>query len=115
VAEGPALEAWWARVPAGVDILATHSPPRDRFDRDPSGTPVGSTSLIGEVQSRVKPLLHCFGHVHAGRTADMLESQRSPATSPAATLFVNGAICNDDLVAVWDPVLVDIRPPLPST
>ncbi|GBG28936.1 Metallophosphoesterase MPPED2 [Hondaea fermentalgiana] len=100
---GSALANTFAAIPArGLDILATHSPPRGYFDTDPDGNPIGSKDLLLAAE-RVSPALHCFGHVHAGRTADMMASQKHNAEP---ITYVNGAICNDDLEAVWDPVRI---------
>lgn len=60
----PHHDAWTGTVPPETDILITHTPPA--FHRDLS--PVYSTGcpfLLSEVW-RVRPILHVFGHVHAG-------------------------------------------------
>jgi predicted phosphohydrolase len=54
-------DAWTETVPADVDILITHTPPRFHHDL-PSG--LGCIYLLKEVW-RVKPKLHIFGHIHA--------------------------------------------------
>jgi len=99
--EGSQLRKKFSQIPQDTMILVTHSPPNRHFDRDPSGKPIGSKMLLNAVR-RVNPDLHCFGHVHAGRSKDMMDSQSSSET----TVFVNGAVCNDDLVLTWDPVVV---------
>lgn len=58
------LDAWRDTIPPETDILITHSPPKHHLDL-PIG--MGCPFLTTEV-SRVKPLLHVFGHVHAGRS-----------------------------------------------
>lgn len=53
---------WRDTIPAGTDILVTHTPPkfiRDEWNESPEGSP----SLLQEVE-RVRPKLHVFGHVH---------------------------------------------------
>mmetsp|Transcript_26224 Transcript_26224/g.42464 ORF Transcript_26224/g.42464 Transcript_26224/m.42464 type:complete len:149 (-) Transcript_26224:1078-1524(-) len=100
--EGPELQKKWDSIPNDIDILATHSPPYGHYDRDPKGIRIGSKSLADAVL-RVKPLVHAFGHVHAGRTKEMMKEQ-----SGESIRYINGAICNDDLVAVWSPVIVTL-------
>ncbi|MCJ1324873.1 hypothetical protein MMC10_001535 [Thelotrema lepadinum] len=56
-------DAWSGTVPANVDVLITHTPPRWHLDL-PIG--MGCDYLLKEVW-RVRPQLHVFGHVHAGR------------------------------------------------
>jgi Icc-related predicted phosphoesterase len=56
-------DAWTDTVPAGIDILITHTPPKYHLDlQHPS---MGCEHLLREVK-RVKPKLHVFGHVHSG-------------------------------------------------
>ncbi|KAA8898914.1 Metallo-dependent phosphatase-like protein [Sphaerosporella brunnea] len=60
----------WSAVPEGVDVLLTHSPPKFHLDRSGSVLPPemhsGSETLRRRV-AEVRPLVHVFGHVHAGR------------------------------------------------
>ena len=56
-------DAWSGTVPDTIDVLVTHTPPK--WHRDlPAG--LGCEYLLGELW-RVRPRLHVFGHVHAGR------------------------------------------------
>jgi len=72
----------YARIPADTDILLTHGPPFGILDHGPgSGHPAGCAQLLDAVR-RVKPMLHVFGHVHAGYGT----------FSTADTLFVNAAL-----------------------
>lgn len=48
----------WPLIPAGCDIVMTHSPPAGIF---PSG--IGSKTLLTEIHSK-KPKLHICGHIH---------------------------------------------------
>lgn len=62
------LRSHWARIPAGIDILVTHTPPMGTLDRpDPDfnlpGARVGCELLTEELK-RIKPKVHVFGHVH---------------------------------------------------
>jgi predicted phosphohydrolase len=55
-------DAWTGTVPENLDILITHTPPRWHLDNGG----VGCDFLRNEVR-RVRPKVHIFGHVHAGR------------------------------------------------
>jgi predicted phosphodiesterase len=54
-----------------VDILISHGPPRYRLDRTEEGENVGCKNLWRAVR-RIKPRVHCFGHVHAGYGAEVV-------------------------------------------
>ncbi|EPE35126.1 Metallo-dependent phosphatase [Glarea lozoyensis ATCC 20868] len=54
-------DPWEGAVPEDVDILLTHGPPRCHLDLDD----LGCGYLLEEVRRR-EPILHVFGHIHAG-------------------------------------------------
>ncbi|EAU88697.1 metallophosphoesterase domain-containing protein 1 [Coprinopsis cinerea okayama7 len=62
--ENPRSEATniWSRVPPLTDILVTHGPPFGHLDLGK----MGCYSLLATLW-RVRPKLHVFGHIHAGR------------------------------------------------
>jgi hypothetical protein len=62
------LEELYAKVPADVDVLLLHGPPRGYGDRVVSGDAVGSTAELALIE-RVQPRLAVFGHIHEGRGA----------------------------------------------
>jgi predicted phosphohydrolase len=64
---------WSGKVPADVDILITHTPPKYHLDL-PAWSALGDEFLLAEVR-RTTPLLHVFGHVHAGKS-DLLSKLR---------------------------------------
>lgn len=57
-------DAWSGTVPSDVDVLVTHAPPKYHLDLPAA---LGCEHLLAEVW-RVRPRLHVFGHVHAGKT-----------------------------------------------
>ncbi|EMC93025.1 hypothetical protein BAUCODRAFT_37948, partial [Baudoinia panamericana UAMH 10762] len=57
-------DAWIDSVPLDVDVLITHTPPKYHLDL-PSA--LGCEYLLHEVW-RVRPTLHVFGHIHAGKS-----------------------------------------------
>ncbi len=57
-------------IPSDVDIVMTHGPPHlvlDQVDRQNLGCP----HLLRAV-GRVRPLMHCFGHIHEGYGANLV-------------------------------------------
>jgi hypothetical protein len=48
---------------ATVDIMITHGPPWKHLDRTTSGEMAGCPNLLRALD-RVRPRLHCFGHIH---------------------------------------------------
>jgi len=70
-------------VPDNIDILMTHGPPKYVLDSTCDGRSAGCEHLRRAVE-RVKPKLHCFGHIHKGYGAQRLEYEaRSSRTSKA--------------------------------
>ena len=54
----------WSQVPANVDILMVHGPPKGILGRTSSGYSVGDRVLRKEILNRIKPKVVVFGHVH---------------------------------------------------
>jgi len=72
----------WKRIPGGVDILITHTPPYGFLDVPTSGDiHLGCPRLRAELR-RIQPKLHVFGHVHASHGMHQEDM----------TQFVNAAI-----------------------
>ncbi|RYP63855.1 hypothetical protein DL771_009083 [Monosporascus sp. 5C6A] len=65
----PREEDIWAdgRVPAGIDVLITHGPPRAHLDL----LNLGCVHLLRELW-RVRPRLHVFGHIHEGAGTELV-------------------------------------------
>jgi predicted MPP superfamily phosphohydrolase len=59
-------------IPENVDIVMTHGPPKYILDSTSDGRSAGCDHLRRAIE-RVKPKLHCFGHVHRGYGAQRLE------------------------------------------
>jgi len=122
--KGHIKDLWESSIPESVDIVATHSPPKVKSEtiaifcciftnsydfinsvvQGHLDAGIGSEDLLDLLES-VQPKLNCFGHIHKGRQGKMSGAQR---IQDGRTLYVNGAIVNDDLEPIWDPVLVEI-------
>ena len=87
----------WARIPAGVDVLCTHSPPFGYGDRIGEAS-IGSPSLLAAIDARA-PRLSVFGHLHSGY---------GRWTRGASTL-VNASYCNMEYLPAHAPVVVDLE------
>lgn len=89
----------WKAIPDNTDVLITHGPPNSIFDfsvYDKIHT--GSPSLYFEVVDRIKPKLHCFGHIHSGYGIKVIEN----------TTFINASNLDERYMCVNDPVLFEI-------
>jgi hypothetical protein len=60
---GRPLAEVWSRIPHGLDVLITHSPPEGFGDRSPFGDRAGCADLRARIAA-VRPRLHLFGHIH---------------------------------------------------
>ena len=72
------------KIPSDTDVLISHGPPYSILDRCDNGShgygSVGDLELLGAVE-RVRPLVHCYGHIHDGYGQ----------TKIGSTTFVNAA------------------------
>ena len=61
------MDKFWSNVDHDVDIMVTHGPPKGHLDLSENTNHklelCGDKALARHVE-RVKPILHCFGHVH---------------------------------------------------
>jgi len=88
------LDAIWQTIPATIDLLITHGPPKGILDvthdfdtREP--VHVGSKSLRRHVEERIKPRFHAFGHIHDERGI-----KNCGMVSSNATQFINCSTCD---------------------
>lgn len=59
------LKETWAAIPEDTDVLITHGPAATILDSVRIGSPpLGCWVLRDEIQDRVKPEIHIFGHIH---------------------------------------------------
>eukprot|EP00977_Amphora_coffeiformis_P009058 scaffold2050_cov167-Amphora_coffeaeformis.AAC.12 len=93
------MKTLWQAIPTDTDILITHGPPYQRGDEINPGTNVGCPYLLSEVQDRVQPRLHVFGHIHEGRGFVGFDGQ---------TVFVNASNVDLRYCAVEPCVVMDV-------
>lgn len=79
------LDDKYAQIPKGIDVLVTHSPPKDILDFVPGDGGVGSYVIAKHVM-RIKPKIHAFGHIHFSRGIKEENGVK----------FINAAFLNDD-------------------
>lgn len=70
-------ESVWGKIPSGVDVVVTHTPPQNHCDGaaedERSGCPVLLTRL-----GAVRPMLNICGHIHAGRGVERVRWRTTP-------------------------------------
>jgi 3',5'-cyclic AMP phosphodiesterase CpdA len=94
---GEPLRKVWERIPAELDVLVTHGPPRGILDRCFSGDDAGCDDLRIAVE-RIRPRLHVFGHIHEAHGELVHEGVR----------FVNASNCTLSYVPSQAPIVVDL-------
>lgn len=103
------LDSIWQSIPDKTDILITHGPPKGILDvtRDmDSGEPVhvGSKSLRRQVENRIRPRLHAFGHLH-----DEAGINNYGTVTRGGTQFINCACCNLASRLVHDGFVIEVE------
>ena len=93
----------WRRIPSDTDILITHGPPLGFKDWCDSGDHAGCADLLREVQTRIKPLVHLFGHIH----------EDPGVATDGVTVYANAASCSKRYLIAHPPIILDI--PLPPS
>jgi len=58
------LRARWTKIPNGLDVLITHTPPKGILDKEDEEF-IGCSELAHAIK-RVRPRVHAFGHAHQG-------------------------------------------------
>ena len=86
-------EKLYATIPEDTDILITHGAPKGILSGE------GGCAALRRAVIRVKPRLHCFGHVHSAYGVLPTKS----------TLFVNAAIMDEDGAPSRKPILLNFN------
>jgi Icc-related predicted phosphoesterase len=85
----------WEKIPTNTDILITHGPPKFFGDETCDNINAGSLTLLNEIQNRIKPSYHLFGHIHEGYGT----------YNDGVTTYINCSILNVDYMPVNSPVV----------
>lgn len=88
----------WEKIPSSTDILITHGPPLGRGDEVQTDGHVGCVDLLHQIQKRVYPRIHIFGHIHEGYGI----------SSDGTTLFVNASSVTKFYQPVNPCIVIDI-------
>ncbi len=96
-ATGQQLAKKWSMIPAEVDVLITHTPPRSILDISSHGFELGCDDLLDAVH-RIRPKVHCFGHVHHSRGQ----------IQDRGTLFLNASSIRRGVSGVLEPIVVEL-------
>lgn len=92
------LKDHWDLIPDNTDVLITHGPPYGILDETSRGDSAGSVTLL-EAVKRVRPRLHCFGHIH----------EAYGTTTKDGTTFVNAATCTLQYIPSNEPVVMELK------
>ena len=95
---GTAMRKKWAAVPAGIDVLITHTAPYGILDRNRHGFSLGCPDLLEHLPA-IHPRLHVFGHNHASAGAARI----------GPTLHVNASMVDSRYVIAHKPVEIDLE------
>jgi hypothetical protein len=103
--------------------LLTHGPPVGHGDNGHDVAHAGCVDLLHCVQQRVRPLVHLFGHLHAGYgvTRDtgsvpppgpggVATATTAAATTTTTTAFINASSCDESYLPNNAPVVFDVTP-----
>jgi len=95
---GAPIQEVWRNIPSSTDVLITHGPPLGRGDLTLTNMRVGCFDLLVEIQDRIIPRVHVFGHVHEG----------AGVTFDGHTLYVNASNLDITYQAKNYPIVIDI-------
>jgi Icc-related predicted phosphoesterase len=89
----------WRRIPTGIDVLITHSPPFGILDHPGIAEGHLGCPHLREELKRIRPRVHAFGHIHEGHGME-----KTPTTC-----FINASIvAGDDLEVRYSPTSIDL-------
>ena len=95
------LKEHWDLIPNNIDILITHGAPYKVLDLangyNSTGDHTGDRNLYDTVM-RIKPKLHCYGHIHEAYGQEEIDGIK----------FVNASVVNEKYELVNDPIIIDI-------
>ncbi|KAI9719667.1 MAG: hypothetical protein M1812_003438 [Candelaria pacifica] len=69
-------------IPEGVDVAITHGPPKGIMDYTENKQRAGCPDLFAAIAG-ARPRLHCFGHIHEGWGAKLVNWREQPSERPS--------------------------------
>ena len=101
MADRDKISKYWDMIPNDTDVLITHGPPYGILDYVNNtyniDHHVGCKSLLQKV-NEIKPMIHCFGHIHCGYGIYKTEH----------TTFINASIMDESYTPVNKPITIEI-------
>lgn len=92
----------WEQIPENIDVLITHGPPLGILDQVDANNVYKSQHLgcydLFYHTKRVKPKIHCYGHIHGGYGVMELDG----------TKFINCASMDEQYDLVHNPIVAEI-------
>ena len=96
---GKDIKKHWDLIPSDTEILVTHGPPYGIFDETDDQRHLGCQDLLEQVQKRIRPRIHCFGHIHEGG-----DSKKEIA----GTTYINCSHLDKNYRPVNPPIIVNL-------
>lgn len=97
-ARGTHISEKWKKIPSGIDILVTHGPAYGKRDLLDTYERVGCLDLLREIEERIKPRVHVFGHIHNGYGVSESEG----------VVYINASSCGEDYTIRNKPIVYDL-------
>lgn len=92
----------WDAIPRNTNVLITHGPAHGILDQArrvgfPGYEHAGCRLLRANI-GQIKPILHCFGHIHCAAGVEVKDG----------TFFANASSCDENYSIANKPIVVDI-------
>jgi len=99
---GESIRFHWNKIPDDTDVLITHGPPIGILDKTFTKESAGCKDLY-EAVLRVRPIVHCFGHIHYSYGQSILVHDTGTYTD-----LINASICGENYKPDRNPVVYDL-------
>lgn len=93
------LRRLYQHIPTDVDVFISHTPPYGILDsvlgQDRN---FGSESLLHTIQDKIKPIIHCFGHIHDAYGIKTIDN----------TTYINSSQMDEEYNLVNKPIFFEL-------
>jgi Icc-related predicted phosphoesterase len=103
---GEEIARHWTKIPEGTEILISHGPPYGILDIDTEmiySLPLGPEHLgceeLLKAVKKLKPRLHCFGHIHSSHGEMDIDG----------TKFINASVLDEQYNLVYKPTIIHLE------